>query len=110
MSRIRNGLTPIFYLVHFEVRKLQGYSRVLTRPAGRVTGCSKCHGLGPVGSRSVQNLTGRVGSGRVKEFSNIKGRVRPSQEVMKARGSGEVMTREKRVTRGSGQHDPRVFC
>ena len=79
-----------------------------------------------LGRRGVQNVTGRagsgrvgsivlqisrVGSGRVKNFSNLGGRVRSGQEVMKAHGSGQVMTREKRVTRGSDPHDPRVaFC
>ena len=87
--------------------------------------------VGSVGSRSVQNLTGRVGSrgsqycgsgqvgsrvffkshgsGRVKIFSNLtglSGRVGSGQEVIKAHGSGQVMIREKRVTRGSGQRDP----
>jgi len=64
-------------------------------------------GSGRVGSGSVQNLTdrvrsgrvkgfqiSRVGSGRVKSFSNLTGRVGSGQEVMKS----------SRV--GSG-HDPR---
>ena len=54
----------------------------------------------------------RVGTGRVRsggEEVNILGRVRSRQEVKKAQGSGLVMTRENRVTRGLGQHDPRVI-
>ena len=47
----------------------QGFSRVMTRPAGRVRRCSKYVGSGRVRSGGVQNLTGRVwssgvGSGR----------------------------------------------
>ena len=60
----------------------------MTRPAGRVRRCSKCHGSSPVGSRSLQNITGRVGSG---------------QEVFKSRGSGPVGTRIFQSSRfGSG--------
>ena len=85
---------------------------------------------GRVGLGIVQILTGRV-----KRFSNFGGRVRSGQEFFKSRGSnrvesrffqisrvgsgrvkkgekthgsGQAMTHEKRVTRGSGQHDPRV--
>ena len=55
----------------------------------RVTWCSKCHGLGRVGSGSVQTLTGRVGSG---------------QEVSKSRGSGQVGSRVFQISRvGSGR-------
>ena len=46
----------------------------------------KPHGSGRV--ERFQNLAGRVGSGRVKRFA-------------KSRGSGRVMTREIRATRGS---------
>ena len=42
--------------------KQQDFSRVMTRPAGRVMGCSKCHGSGQVGSRGDEKLTGRVRS------------------------------------------------
>ena len=74
----------------------------------RVTGCSKCHGSGRVESGSVQYLSGRVasgqeviksrgsgrvGSGRVKRFSYLAGRVGSSQHIFTP------------VTRGSGQHD-----
>ena len=53
-----------------------------TRPAGRMTGCSR------VGSGSVHNLSGRVGS---------------SQEVLKYRGSGQVGSRLLQISRaGSG--------
>ena len=75
----------------------QGFSRVMTQPAG-------------VGSGGVHKS--RVGSGRVNMVSNTMGRTRSGQEVMKAHGSGQVMTRdmtrEKWVTRGSGQHEPQV--
>ena len=46
--------------------------------------------LGGVGSGIVQNITGRIGSGRVKTFSNLVGRVRSSQELIKSHGSGRV--------------------
>ena len=64
--------------------------------SNRVGNCSKCHG------------SGRVGSGRVKSFSNLTSRVGSGREFFISHGSGQVMTREKRVTGGSGQHDPRV--
>ena len=72
----------------------QGFSRVTTRPAGRVKGVSKSRGSGRVGSGQVkrfQNFAGRVESGRVgsrgfkmarvwlgrvKRFQNLAGRVR----------------------------------
>ena len=44
--------------------------------------------------QEVFNIS-RVGSGRVERFSI-------------SRGSGRIMTREIRVTRGPCQHDPRV--
>ena len=77
-------------------------------------------GSGLVGSGSVQNLAGRLGSGREvfksrgsgqvrSRVLNLTGRVGSGQEMRKSsHGLGQVMTREKRVTRGSGQHDPRV--
>ena len=101
---------------------IEGFSRIMIRPAGRVTGCSNV--TGPVGSgqevfkisrigsdrfkrysnivggvrsgKTFSSLTGRVGLGRVKMLSNLTDRVRSDQEV---------------TTRGSGQHDSRVvFC
>ena len=65
------------------LQKNQGFSRVMTRPAGRVKGVLKSRGSGRVGSSRFK--ISRVGSGRVKRFS-------------KSRGSGRVMTREIRVT------------
>ena len=54
----------------------------------RVTGCSKFHGSGRVGSgQEVFKIT-RVGLGRIKRFSNIAGRVRSGQELIKSHGSG----------------------
>ena len=57
------------------------------RESGHVA--SKRHGSGRVESGSVQNLTGRVGSG---------------QEVFKSRGSGQVESRVFQISRvGSGR-------
>ena len=77
--------------------------------------------VGRVGSGGVRHVrSGRVRSGRVKRFSNVTGRVGSrsfqisrvgSGRVMKCskfHRSGRVMTREIRVTHGSGQRDPRV--
>ena len=65
------------------------FLRVMTRPAGQVTGCSKCHGSVRVGSGRVQTFTGLVVSG---------------QEVFKSRGSGQVGSRLLQISRvGSGQ-------
>ena len=50
---------------------------------------------GLVGSRNFQ--ISRVGSGRF-------------MRCLKCHGSGQVMTREIQVSRGSGHNDPRVFC
>ena len=47
-----------------------------------------------------QNLTGRVGSGRVKRLSNLVGRVRSGQEFFKSHGSGWVKNFSK--SHGSG--------
>ena len=65
-----------------------------------------------------------VGSDRVNKFSILVGRLGSGQEVFKSNGSGRVgsrgvqnvtgrgkswrVTRETRVSRGSGHHDPRV--
>ena len=60
------------------------------------------------GSRDLQSITGRVGSGRVRKCSTSHGSGRVgSKRWGKSHGSGQVMTRENRVTRGSGQHNPR---
>ena len=58
--------------------------------SGRVRRCSKSHGSGWVESRDFQNITGQVGSGRVRRFSILAGRVLWSQEVSKSHGSGRV--------------------
>ena len=76
------------------IHKLQGFSGVMTRSAGRVNG--------------FQNVAGLVGSGQNIYNPHGPGRVGSGQEVSKFRGSGQVMTREIRVTRGSSHHDPRV--
>ena len=113
----------------------QGFSRVMTRPEGRVRRVSKCRGSDRVGSGGVRYVTVRVGSGpqvlnlwvRVgsgQDFSNLMGRVRSGQKVFKSpgrvgsshqcskcHGSGRVMTREIRVTRETRKlfsADPRV--
>ena len=107
--------------------KSHGSGRVksFSNLAGRVRAGQeffKSHGPGQVVSRFSQNSL--VRSGRVKRFPNIAGRVRSDQDFFKSHGSGrvgfwsgqdffksQVMTRGKRVTHGSGQHDPRVvFC
>ena len=91
--------------------------------------------VGSVGSGGVQNVTSQVGSGRVNNFSILAGRIGSGQEALKSHGSvqvgsrgfqisrvgsgrfmrclkchgsGRVMTREIRATRGSGHNDPRV--
>ena len=106
----------------------QGFSRVMTRPAGRVKEISKSRGLGRVGSDRVkrfQNLVGRVGSGPGNMLQNLAGPVGSGRvgsrgfkiprvgsgrvkRFSKSRGSGRVMTRETRVTRESSHHDPRI--
>ena len=78
----------IYIFILRGIDKNQGFSRVMTRPAGRVTCCSKCHG------------SGRVESGRVKRFSNLVGRVRSGQEYFKSHGSGRVGSRgDEKLTR-----------
>lgn len=60
-------------------RKKQGFSHVVTRPwvgsgpTGQVKRFSKCRGSGRIGvkKRGVRNLTGWVGFGRVRMFSNL---------------------------------------
>ena len=84
--------------------KKQGFSRVMTRPAGRVQGVSKSRGSGRVGSlRFITSRVGsgqevskisRVGSGRVKRLQNLAGRVGSGQEVFK-------------ILRVGSGHDPR---
>ena len=59
---------------------------------GRVRNCSKAHGSGRVGSRGFQIWW--VGSDRVKDVSNLPGRVGSGQEVMKG-------------SRVESDHDPR---
>ena len=71
-------------------RYYQGCSRVMTRPASRVRKRSVSRGSGRVKMFQIS----RVGSGRVKTFSNLSGRVRSGQEVMN----------DSRVESG---HDPR---
>ena len=69
----------------------------------RVGSCREVFKISRVGS-------GQVGS-RVFQMSRVgSGQIGSGQEVMESSrvGSGQVMTREKRVTHGSGQHDPRV--
>ena len=80
----------------------------MARPAGRVKGVLKSRGSGRVGPIGFK--TSRVGSGRVRRFQNLAGRVGSGRvkRFSKSRGSGRVMTREIRVTRGSRHHDPRV--
>ena len=67
MFQRSQDLLDYFFTVakyEFSNTKFQGFSRLMTRPTGRVKWCSKCHG------------SGQVGSGRVKRFSNLVGRVR----------------------------------
>ena len=105
-------------------KKYQGFSRVMTRPAGRVKEVSKSRGSGRVGSlrfkisrvgsgrvgsRSFLNLAGRVGSGRVAsrgfKISRVgSGRVKRFQNLVGRVGSGQEVFQISRV--GSG-HDPR---
>ena len=81
---------------------------------------SKFRGSGRV--ESIDFQISQVGSGRVKRFSTITGRVGSGQEVfqisrvgsgrfmksLKFDWSGGVMTRVIQVTRGSGHNDSRV--
>ena len=64
------------------------------------------------GSGGFENVAGRVGSGQqVFEMSRVwSGQVGSGRfmRYLKCHGSGRVMTREIRVTRGSGHNDPRV--
>ena len=114
------GSTTLMMNTEFEDCFFQGFSRVMTRPC-RVIGVSKSRGSGRVGSTHF--TISRVGSGRVKRFQNLAGRVGSGQEASEYRGSGRVgsrgfkispvgsgrvMTREIRVSRGSSHHDPRV--
>ena len=50
----------------FKNQKKKGCSRVMTQPAGRVRRFLKCRRSGRVESAGVRNLTGRVGSGRIR--------------------------------------------
>ena len=62
----------------------QSFSRVMTRPVGRVTGCSKSHGSDRVGSGRVWSglvglgrvWSGWVGSGRARSGRLGSGRIR----------------------------------
>ena len=87
-------------------QNVQGFSRVMTRPAGRVKGVSKSRASGRVGSKFLR--TSRVGSGRVgsrgftispvgsggvNRLQILAGGVRSGQEVSKSRGSGRVGSR-----------------
>ena len=54
----------------------------------RVTGCLKCNGS----DQEVFQIS-RVGSGRVKGFSNLAGRVRSGQEFFKSHASGRLRSR-----------------
>ena len=66
----------------------QGISRVMTRPACRITRCSKPRGSSRVGPGRFGNLTGRVGTGH---------------GVFKSQGSGRVtLTNEKPCMAKSG--------
>ena len=64
---------------------IQGFSRVMTRPAGRVTRVSKCRG------------SGRVGSGQ--ELNIFAGRVGWGQEDFQSRGSGWVGSKSFAISR-----------
>ena len=56
-------------------KNMQGFSRVITRAAGRVRRFSKPRGWSRVGSESLGNLTVRVGSRRVGSGRVGSGRV-----------------------------------
>ena len=88
----------------FVLRSIQGFSRVMTRPAGGVKGVSKSSRVGSLRLNKVS----RVGSGRVKRFSKSRGlgRVgsRGFQYLAGRVGSGQEVFKISRV--GSG-HDPR---
>ena len=82
-----------------EWENYQGFSRVMTRPAGRVKGVSKSRGSDRVGS--LRFKISRVGSGRFKRFpkSRGSGRVGSGQEASKSRGSGRVGSRGFKISR-----------
>ena len=124
------GTYVLFPSTHKEgCRILQGFSRVMTRPAGRVKGVSKSRGSGRigslrfeisrVGSSRVKRFSksrgsgrvgsrlfkiSRVGSGGVKRFQNLAGRVESGQDASKSRESGRVGSRCLKTSRvGSGR-------
>ena len=67
----------------------QGFRRVMTRSAGWVRRFPQYRGSSRVGSGCARNLTGRVGSGRVRRLSNLTGRPGP------IRSARNGLTREK---------------
>ena len=76
--------------------------------SGRIRRCSKCHGSGRVGSgQAIFKFHGSArGGSRGFQISRVgSGRF---MRCFKCHGSGRIMTREIRVTRGSGHNDPRV--
>ena len=84
----------------------QGFSRVMTKPAGRGRRCSKSHGSGRVGLGRVGSVgsrgfeISRFGSGRVKEALKYHASDRVGSrgfEISRV-GSDRVATREIRVT------------
>ena len=71
----------------------------MTRPAGRVKGCSKSRGSG-----QGVFIISRVGSYRVKRFQNLVDRVGSGQEVSESHGSGRVGSIGFKISRvGSGR-------
>ena len=86
------GIFGNFELLAFHCHRSQNWQIGRTEKLpGLFTGHDPTRGSG----QGVFKIS-RVESGRVKRFS-------------KSRGSGRVMTREIRVTRGSSHHDPRVI-
>ena len=74
----------------------QFFSRVITRPMGRVKRLERNSrvGSGRVGSGRVGSGrvgSGRVASGRVRRCSNLTGRIGLGQEPFKYHGSGRII-------------------
>ena len=75
----------------------------------RVTGCSKCHGLGRVGSGQKVFKISRVESGRVKDVfkSRGSGQVGSGRVKISRIGSSRVGLGTFRISRVGLGHDPR---
>lgn len=67
--------TETFRTCNISTEKSQGFSRIMTRSEGRGRQMSKSRESSRVGPGGTRNLTGGVGSGRIRRLSNRTGRV-----------------------------------